>query len=68
MIRYDFFTDSIDYFVEILYQTQANVYGEDCPASLHYSQLEIGAYNFDTVIVTNPSLDRRITENIEVSF
>lgn len=67
-IRYDFFTDSTDYFVEIRYSTQPNVYGEDCPISIYYSQLEIGDYNFDTVIVTNSFLDRRITQNIEVSF
>ena len=67
-IRYDFYTDSTDYFVELRYTTQANVYGEDCPISIYYAQIEVADYNFDTVIVTNSFLDRRITENIEVSF
>ena len=67
-IRYEFFTDSTDYFMEIQYRTQANVYGEDCDASLHYFNIEVMTHNFDSVAINNDFLDRRIPDNIEVYF
>ncbi len=67
-IRYEFFTDSTDYFINLQYQTQANVYGEDCDASIYYYAIEVAEHNFDSVAITTDYLDRRITENIEVYF
>ncbi len=67
-VRYEFFTDSTDYFMEIQYRTQANVYGEDCPASIYYFDIEVMTHNFDSVAINNDFLDRRITDNIEVYF
>ncbi len=67
-IRYEFFTDSTDYFMELQYKTQANVYGEDCEASIYYSAIEVITHNFDSVAISNDFLDRRITDNIEVYF
>lgn len=67
-IRYDFYTDSADYFMDITYLTQANVYGEDCDASIYYYAIEVVTHNFDSVVINNDFLDRRIPDNIEVYF
>ena len=67
-ITYTFFTDSIDYFLTVQYEGQINLYGDDCPPSVFFSALEIVSHNFDSAAVTNPELDRRLFENIEVFF
>ena len=67
-IRYEFFTDSTDYFMDIQYLTQANVYGEDCDASIYYYAIEVLTHNFDSVAISNNFLDRRVTDNIEIYF
>lgn len=67
-ITYFFFTDSTDYSLQVFYDSEVNLYGEDCPPSVYFSNITLGSYNFDTVIVSNSYLDRRITNNIEVFF
>ena len=67
-LRYTFFTDSTDYFLEVTYESRLNLYGDDCPPSNYFFNLEITNHNFDSVVVTNPELDRRLFENIQAFF
>lgn len=67
-LTYTFFTDSVDFSLSINYQSRFNLYGPDCPPSIFYSDLSVVSTNFDTAIVVNAEVDRRITENIEVFF
>ncbi len=67
-LTYTFVTDSGDYTLTLAYDTQLSIYGEDCPASNYFFNLEVIDHNFDSVAVTNNILTNRITDNIEVYF
>ena len=67
-LRYSFLTDSTDYFLDVSYQSRLNLYGDDCPPSTFFFDLEVTNHNFDSVAVTNTDLDRRLFENIQVFF
>ncbi|MEM9324028.1 MAG: hypothetical protein AAGA85_00160 [Bacteroidota bacterium] len=69
VITYRFETDTLEYSLTVGYRSQLNIYGDDCPASVQFLDVEVINYaNFDTAFVTNPILTSRIEENIEVLF
>ncbi len=67
-LTYFFYTDSVDYQLTVSYDSRINLYGEDCPVSTYYFNLDVPQHSFDSVGVASSDLDRRVFENIEVFF
>ena len=63
---FNFYTDSMDFFVELSYESQWTIFGEDCDPSLFISGLYTVAYNFDSLALINDILDADISENLEI--
>ena len=65
-ITYNFYTDTIDYYFVLKYNIVHNLYGQDCPASPFFFNLEVVETNIDTLSLVYDQLDRRVRENIVV--
>lgn len=66
---YRFYTDSIDYFVSLSYQSESMVYEEICEPANRIYNLSIEDSNFPTIQVLGPDLDRRFyAVNVEITF
>lgn len=51
-----FFTDSIDYTLNLQYETQVQIYEVDCPVSYSFYNLDTISTTFDSVVITNTKL------------
>ena len=68
-LTYTFRTDSFNYQLTLSYDHQLTIYGEDCPSTMRFTNLQVVDYTFfDTAFVSNNILTSRIEENVEVFF
>jgi hypothetical protein len=68
-VRYQFFTDSTDYFLEIQYKTEVILEELNCDPAVRFFGLEVSGTNFDSVNIVGPVIDRTLYQtNIEIFF
>lgn len=65
-VTYIFETDTIDYELTMLYSKDIEIFYDECEPTYNYQLEGVRSVGFDTVILSNPSIDRRIKLNVEI--
>lgn len=66
-ITYQFFTDSIDYFITLEYDKEVRIFDLSCDAAIRYFNLEIQETNLDSALIKIPELFENLN-NLEIHF
>lgn len=65
-VSYYFFTDSVEYILNLSYSKKIEIFYQDCPPTFNYELDTAYSPNFDSVVVVGKPIESQIPVNVEI--
>lgn len=66
LVRYRFLTDSMDFLLQLTYDRHLRIYDDDCDPVYSFRLKSASSDEFDSVAILNPTLNKNISNNVEI--